>query len=140
MDRLAALVQRHYETFLPVALKAIPAGQRAAFFEAQGAEMAERIADLEDSLAGEPVAGESFQQTAGRLVEARAAAEASVIREMLPDPEQAGIEAMQTPAQEELGSAEPTPPDPTTDALDAAVAAFWGARGEMDDLATAPTP
>lgn len=139
-DRLAALVQQHYEKFLPQALAAIPAGKRAAFFADLADQMNQQIGDLEDDLAGEPAPGETFQQTLGRLTEARQTAESQVIREMLPDPEASAIEAAQTPAQEEQGSADPEPMDPGTDELRAAVAAFWDAREATDSEETVATP
>jgi hypothetical protein len=142
MDRLAVLAQQHYAAHLPRALAAIPAGQRTAFFEGLATQANQQIAELED---GQAPPGETFQARMGRLAEARSAAEAQVIREMLPSPEAVAAEAAMTPEQVEHGSAEPMVADPTAAELDAAVAAFWTAQqetapAETGETETAPTP
>ena len=139
-DRLATMAQAHYQQFLPQAYAAIPAAERTAFFDDLAGQMNERIAELEDALAPPPTDGEPFQEALGRMTEARAAAEAQTVREMLPDPEASAMEAAMTPDQEEQGSLDPEPVDPDEAGLADAVAAFWAAQQETDDPETATTP
>lgn len=93
-DRLAAMAEQHYKTYLPRAYAAIPASKRAQVFEDLAEQANQQIAELEDDLAGPDQPGEAFQARLGRMTEARQAAEAQVLRELiLPTPE-----AEETPA------------------------------------------
>lgn len=135
MDRLAAMAERHWRKRLPGAYSAIPVKKRAGFFELLAKQAYEQIVELEDRLAGKPPPDETFAQRLGRLTEARSAAEQQVIRELIlpePTPELVGL-------AQEL-NADPAPEqEPEMAELEAAIAAFWSAREEMDEPQTEPT-
>ena len=89
MGRLAQMVERHYQEFLPTAYAAIPESKRPAFFLAKEDEAEEAIDSLTDSLAGPDPTDETFLDKRARLTVARSTAESTVIREtLLPPPEQ----------------------------------------------------
>lgn len=75
MGRIAILAEQHWRKYLPDAYTDIR--DPAAFFAELEDEAMRQIIELEDSLAGEPVPGESFLDTVGRLSAVRHAAEAS---------------------------------------------------------------
>ena len=91
-QRYAMMAERHWKEHLPERYAALT--DPAEFFRARGEEAAEMVETLSESLATSalesPVSpDETFHERASRLVQARHAAEATVVREFLyPVPEE----------------------------------------------------
>ena len=91
-QRYAMMAERHWKEFLPERYATLTDPEE--FFRARGEEAAEMVETLAESLATSALAetsdpSETFHQRASRLVQARHAAEATVVREFLyPVPEE----------------------------------------------------
>jgi len=83
MNKYAHMAARHWQTFLPDRLQAIPEGERTAFFTGLGEQAAVQIEELQMRLAGPDPAGEGYLEKVGRLNAARMQAEEIVLRELI---------------------------------------------------------
>ena len=88
MNKYAHMAIRHWQTFLPDRLRAIPENDRTRFFTELGEQAASEIEELQMQLAGPDPKGEGYLEKVGRLNAARMQAEEIVLRELiLPAPE-----------------------------------------------------
>lgn len=113
MNRLATMAAEHWATHRPDELAKIPEQARQAHFQELADEAQAEVETLAESLAGPDPTGEPYLAKVGRLREARAAAEAQVIREMIlpgpvtPEPSTQDAETLApepagTPAEQEF--------------------------------------
>ena len=93
MNKYAHMAARHWQTFLPDRLQAIPEQEREAFFTGLGEQAAVQIEELQMRLAGPDPVGEGYLEKVGRLNAARSQAEEIVLRELiLPAPRESDPE------------------------------------------------
>jgi hypothetical protein len=83
MNKYAHMAIRHWQTFLPDRLQAIPETERDSFFAQLGEQAAVEIERLQMQLAGPDAAGEGYLEKVGRLNMARLQAEEIVLRELI---------------------------------------------------------
>jgi hypothetical protein len=89
MNKYAHMAIRHWQTFLPDRLQAIPENDRTRFFTDLGDQAAVEIEELQMRLAGPDPVGEGYLEKVGRLNAARMQAEEIVLSELiLPAPEE----------------------------------------------------
>jgi len=122
MGRIATQAERHWQTYLPVAYRAI--GDREKFFLDLEDEAERLIELLATDLEGPTPEGETFLDRAGRLRMARFEAEGTVLRELvLIDPE--------TDAAGEREPGRPDPESPEDRELSEVMRLFALARDEL---------
>ena len=85
MSRLAAMFEKHYREHLPTAHAAVKDPE--TFYASLATEAQEQIDSLELALRGPDPETETFAERTSRYAQARQAAEATVVREMMPPPE-----------------------------------------------------
>jgi hypothetical protein len=83
MNKYAHMAIRHWQTFLPDRLQAIPEAERDSFFAELGQQAAAEIEQLQMQLAGPDPAGEGYLEKVGRLNAVRMQAEEIVLRELI---------------------------------------------------------
>ena len=83
MNKYAHMAIRHWQTFLPDRLQAIPENEREAFFTDLGDQAAVEIEELQMQLAGPDPEGEGYLEKVGRLNAARMQAEEKVLPELI---------------------------------------------------------
>lgn len=93
MDTYGAAAQKHWKRWLPQRYSQIDHPE--TFFSELGEEIAERVDELSDAMAGEDPPGEDYLQKVGRLNMARLNAEAQALQELaLLEPEIATSEGL----------------------------------------------
>jgi hypothetical protein len=83
MNKYAHMAIRHWQTFLPDRLRAIPETDRTRFFTELGEQAASEIEELQMQLAGPDPKGEGYLEKVGRLNAARMQAEEKVLPELI---------------------------------------------------------
>ena len=83
MNKYAHMAIRHWQTFLPDRVQAIPESDRTRFFTELGEQAAIEIEELQMQLAGPDPVGEEYLEKVGRLNAARMQAEEIVLRELI---------------------------------------------------------
>ncbi|MGA2014894.1 MAG: TnpV protein [Solirubrobacteraceae bacterium] len=83
MNKYAHMAIRHWQTFLPDRLRAIPESDRTRFFTELGERAAVEIEELQMQLAGPDPVGEGYLEKVGRLNAARMQAEEKVLSELI---------------------------------------------------------
>jgi hypothetical protein len=83
MNKYAHMAIRHWQTFLPDRLRAIPESDRTRFFAELGEQAASEIEELQMQLAGPDPVGEGYLEKVGRLNAARMQAEEKVLSELI---------------------------------------------------------
>jgi hypothetical protein len=83
MNKYAHMAIRHWQTFLPDRLRAIPETDRTQFFTELGELAAAEIEELQMQLAGPDPKGEGYLEKVGRLNAARMQAEEKVLPELI---------------------------------------------------------
>ena len=90
MNQYAVMAERHWRRWLPSRVAEMP--DPDSFFSDLGQEVAERIEDLTDELAGDDPPGETYLDKVGRLNMARLRAEELVLAETVLLPPEPGLE------------------------------------------------
>lgn len=90
MNQYAAMAERHWRRWLPSRVAELE--DPTSFFSTLGDEVANRIVELTDELAGNDPPVETFLEKAGRLNMARLRAEEMVLPEMVLLPPEPGLE------------------------------------------------
>ncbi len=90
MNQYAAMAERHWRRWLPSRVAAMD--DPDSFFSDLGEEVAERIEELTDELAGDDPPNETYLDKVGRLNMARLRAEELVLAEMVLLPQEPGLE------------------------------------------------
>ena len=80
MNQYGTLAKKHWEKYLPKRFAQL--ADPDSFFSDLGDQIAERVQDLTEALAGKDPVDESYLDKLGRLNMARRDAEADVLREM----------------------------------------------------------
>ncbi len=81
MNQYATLARSHWRLHLPTRYAQL--NDPETYFSQLGDQAAEQIEALAEALAGPDPAEETYLQKVGRLTEARATAESTVLREMI---------------------------------------------------------
>ena len=90
MNQYAAMAERHWRRWLPSRVAAM--NDPDSFFSELGQEVAERIEELTDELAGDDPPGETYLDKVGRLNMARLRAEEMVLADTVLLPPEPGLE------------------------------------------------
>jgi hypothetical protein len=83
MNKYGRMAIRHWQTFLPDRLRAIPESDQTRFFTELGEQAAAEIEELQMQLAGPDPVGEGYLEKVGRLNAARMQAEEKVLAELI---------------------------------------------------------
>jgi hypothetical protein len=86
MNRYALLAQRHWEKYRPIEFEQMR--DRDTFFAKLGEQISYQIAELTRQMEGSARPGEAYLAKVDRLGAAKLSAEAQVLRETLPSPEE----------------------------------------------------
>jgi hypothetical protein len=81
MNRYGAMMQRHWQRWLPEPYAAI--SDQGTFFAVLGDLVAQQVDELADDLAGDDRPGEGYLAKVGRLSAARRQAEESILPELV---------------------------------------------------------
>ena len=83
MNKYGRMAIRHWQTFLPDRLRAMPERDQTRFFTELGEQAAAEIEELQMQLAGPDPVGEGYLEKVGRLNAARMQAEEKVLAELI---------------------------------------------------------
>ena len=83
MNKYGHMALRHWQTFLPDRVQAIPESERERFFRSWGSRRRREIEELQQQLAGPDPKGEGYLEKVGRFNAARMQAEEKVLAELI---------------------------------------------------------
>jgi len=81
VNQYATLARNHWRHHLPTRYAQL--SEPETYFSQLGEQVEEQIEALAEALAGQDLANETYLQKVGRLTEARATAESTVLRELV---------------------------------------------------------